>query len=159
MAQAAIPVKGATQLHLGWLGLGAIIIAVALGAGLIGYYAGTRQPVAGIADQALVDQSIAVWSGTYDPAKVAAVYASDAAFVDNIAGETSSGLSAIQAKIDSYLTDYQFITKAAAAPIQYDDTIVSIVNYGTGNTTTDTALAVIRIKDGKIIRHTVYPLP
>jgi ketosteroid isomerase-like protein len=159
MAQAAIPVKGATQLHLGWLGLGAIVIAVALGAGLIGYYAGTRQPTTGIADQALVDQSISAWSGTYDAAKVAAVYASDAAFVDNIAGETSTGLAAIQAKIDTYLTDYSFVTRAAAAPIQLGDTIVSVVNYGTGNAATETAVAVMQVKDGKIIRHTVYPMP
>jgi len=78
MAHAAIPVRGTSQLHLGWLGLGAIILAVALGAGLLGYYAGTPKPSAAGAgqaldDQALVDQDAAAWSGTYDPAKDAAV--------------------------------------------------------------------------------------
>ncbi len=159
MAQAAIPVKGTSQLHLGWLGLGAIVLAVALGAGLIGYFAGTRQPAASSADQAFSDQAAAAWSGTYDPAKIAAVYAADAVFMDNVAGETSTGLEAIQAKASNYLTNYQFVVEVVAAPVRHGDTIVSIVRYGTDNTASNTALGVMQLKDGKIIRHKLYAFP
>jgi hypothetical protein len=159
MAQAAIPVKGTTNFHLGWLGIGAIVVAIALGAGLIGYYAGTGQTAPANPDQALVDQSTAAWSGTYDAAKVAALYATDAVFQDNISGETSTGLPAIQAKISNYLTNYHFVTTAMSAPIRAGDKIVMVVNYGPDNAATETGLAVMHLKDGKIVKHTVSPMP
>jgi ketosteroid isomerase-like protein len=159
MAQAAIPVKGTSQLHLGWLGLGVVVIAVALGAGLIGYYAGTSKAGPVNADQALLDQSTALWSGTYDAAKVAALYATDAVFVDKISDETSAGLPAIQAKISNYLTNYHFVTKTVAGPIRQGDMVVSVVKYGTNNDPSNTGLAVMQVKDGKIVRQTVYPVP
>jgi len=79
--------------------------------------------------------------------------------VDNIAGETSPGLEAIQAKISNYLTNHDFVTEVVAAPVRHGDTIVSIVRFGTGNTASNTALGVMQLEDGRIIRHRLYAFP
>jgi hypothetical protein len=159
MAQAAIPVRGTSQLHLGWIGLTLIVVAVALIAGAVGYVVGGNRATTANPDQTLANQSTAAWSGAYDAAKLAAVYAPDAVFVDTIEGETSTGLPAIQAKANNYLTNYQFVTKAASDPIRNGDSIAMFVTYGTNNAATNHALSVMQLKDGMIVRQTVYAMP
>ena len=160
MAQAAIPVKGTTNFHLGWLGIGAIVVAIALGAGLIGYYAGNGQaapatPRSGTRRRVPRGLERHLTTQRRSPRSTRRTRSSR----NNITGETNTGLPAIQAKISDYLTNYQFVTKAMSAPIRAGDKIVMVVNYGPDNAATETGLAVMQLKDGKIVKHTVSPMP
>ncbi len=125
----------------------------------VGYIAGGTKAAPVNPDRALIDQSSAVWSGTYDPAKVAALYATDAVFQDTIAGETSTGLPTIQAKIADYLTNDRFVTKPASAPIRIGDSVAAFITCGTNGIDSNRALGFLQLKDGKIVRHTVYAMP
>jgi ketosteroid isomerase-like protein len=157
MAQAAVPVRGTSQIHMGWLGIAAIVVAVALIAGLAGFIIGGNQPATTSTDQALVDAVDAAWSTTYDPAKVAAVYAEDAVFHDVIAGETSPGLQAIQLKVRDYITNYGFTTSSTSVPVRQGDYVINFVKYGGTTGSASTGISVIQLKDGKIVNHWVYP--
>jgi ketosteroid isomerase-like protein len=157
MAQAAVPVRGTSQIHMGRLGIAAIVVAVALIAGLAGFIIGGSQPATTSADQALVDAVDAAWSTTYDPAKVAAVYAEDAVFHDVIAGETSPGLQAIQLKVRDYITNYGFRTSSTSVPVRQGDYVITFVKYGGTTGGTSAGISVIQLKDGKVVNHWVYP--
>jgi hypothetical protein len=63
-----------------------------------------RQTAATSPGQALLNDLGAAWSTTYDAAKIAALYAPDAVMHDTVAGETSTGLAAIQAKASNYIS-------------------------------------------------------
>ena len=38
MAHALVPVRGTSRIHLGWLGIGVLVVVVALVGGLAGYF-------------------------------------------------------------------------------------------------------------------------
>jgi hypothetical protein len=157
MAQAAVPARGTSQVHIGWLGIGVLVVAVALIAGFGGYFLGNRAATTASPDQALVDNSSAAWSTTYDPAKVAAVYASDAVFHDMISGETLTGLEAIQQTVSSYITSYGFRSAATSTPVRQGDYVINFMEYGTDAASMSTGISVIEVKDGKIVNQWVYP--
>jgi hypothetical protein len=156
MAQAAVPVRGTSQVHIGWLGIGALVVAVALVAGAAGYLIGGNQPAATSPDQALLDNLDGAWSTTYDPAKLAALYAEDAIFHDNVAGKTSTGLEAIKAKVSGY-SIWGFTSTSTTAPVRQGNFIANFVRYGTDAADMSTGLSVVELEDGKIVNHWVYP--
>ena len=157
MAQAAIPVRGTSQLHLGWLGIGALLVVVALLSALVGYLVAENRVISINSDQALIDQANTAWSGPYDAAKIAAVYAPDAIFYDKIANETSAGLEAIQAKAATY-AGVGFTTALLTKPVRTGDFVAAFAKYGTNLQATDTALILMQVKDGKIANQWVYPV-
>ncbi len=114
----------------------------------------TPSPMA-LTDQALMDELAALWSGPYDAAKVAALYAPDAVFHDNVANETSTGLEAIDAKVKAY-AHVGFNVKNTTAPIRQGDFLADFQTFGTG-TDMSPGLGVVEIKDGKVQNTWVYP--
>lgn len=156
MAQAAIPVRGTSQVHMGWLGMGALLVVVALVSALVGYLVAENRVISISSDQALVNSMDDAWSTSYDAAKLAAVYAPDAIFYDKLANETSAGLTAIQAKASTYAGS-RFVVDATSAPIRHGDFVAVLENYGTNGTATETALVLLQVKDGKIANQWVYP--
>jgi hypothetical protein len=156
MAQAAIPVRGTSQVHFGWLGIGALVLGVALLAGFAGYFVRDRQTAATSPDQAMLNDLEAAWSTTYDAAKIAALYAPDAVMHDTVAGETSTGLAAIQAKASNYISNYGFKVVSTSAPIRQGNYIVNFVSFGTNSGGMSPGIGVLEVKDGKIVNHWVY---
>jgi SnoaL-like domain len=156
MAQAAVPARGTSQIHTGWLGIGALVVVVALLAGLGGYFLGNRAATTTSPDQALIDDLTAAWSTTYDPGKVAGVYAANAVMHDAIAGETSTGLEAIQAKVSEY-AGYGFRTVTTSTPVRQGEYVIGFMRYGTDPGSMLSAISVAQVKDGKIVNHWVYP--
>ena len=69
MAQADVPVRGTSRIHVGWLGIGVLAVVVALVGGLVGYYIKASQSAPANPDQALANDLAAAWSTTYDTAK------------------------------------------------------------------------------------------
>ena len=157
MAQSAIPVRGTSQLHLGWLGLGVLLVVVALLAGLVGYAVAQNVTPAN-PDQALVDDLSAAWSSPYDAAAFAALYAPDATFHDMLANETSTGLEAIQAKASAYAAA-DFITTATSTPTRQGDYVAVFEKHGSGGQTAEAGLLVMQMQDGKVLNQWVYPAP
>jgi hypothetical protein len=155
MAQAAVPARGTSQVHMGWLGIGALVVVVGLLAGVGGYYLGNREATTSSPDQGLIDDLNAAWSTTYDPAKVAAVYASDAVLHDTIAGETTTGLEAIQQKVSSYISAYGFRTVATSTPVRQGDYVVTFMEYGNASGMSP-GISVVQVEDGKIVNQWVY---
>ena len=154
MAQSAIPVRGTSQLHLGWLGLGLLLVLVTLAAGAVGYAVAVARPDA---DQALVDDVSDAWSTPYDAAKFAALYAPDATFVDEFAGATYAGLPAIQARAAA-LSGYQFSTTPVSEPIRTGDVIAMFERHGTVDGGYAEGLVVFEVKDGMIVNQWAYPI-
>jgi hypothetical protein len=144
-----------SQVHSGWVIAGAIVI-VALVAGAIGYLIGGNQPAAVSADDTLVTSSAAVWSTAYDPARVAAVYAAHATFRDGIAGETSTGLEAIQAKVAEYAT-YGFNVVPTSTALRQGDYVINFFDYGTATGGMEHGISVFQVADGKIVNQWAYP--
>jgi len=157
MAQAAIPARGTSQVHFGWLGIGALVLLVALVAGFAGYFIRDRQAVTSSPDQAVMNDLDAAWSTTYDAAKFAALYAPDAVMHDTIANETSSGLAAIQAKASNYISNYGFKVKSTSAPVRQGNYIVTFATFSSAVDGETRGIGVFEMKDGKIINHWVYP--
>ena len=60
----------------------------------------TESSVTALTDEALVADLAALWSSPVDATEVAAFYAPEAVIHDNVSGETSTGLEAIQATIE-----------------------------------------------------------
>jgi hypothetical protein len=157
MAQAAVPIRGTSPVHLGWLTIGALVVVAALVGGLAGYFIKEGQVAPANPDQALAAQLDAAWSTTYDATKIAALYAPNATFYDMIANETSSGLEAIQAKASTYLTSYHFVVTTTSAPIRQGDFVATFYKYGPDGQATNSGLGVLQIKDGKVLNQWVYP--
>ena len=108
-------------------------------------------------DQALVDDLAAVWSSPYDAAKVAALYTPDAVLHDNSANETSTGLAAIQAKVQKYAA-LKFKVANKSAPIRQGNFVAIFCRFGQ-DTARYPALAVYELRDGKVVNQWVYPAP
>jgi hypothetical protein len=154
MAQQAIPLRGTSQLHLGWLGLGVLLVVVALLAGAVGYFVAENRPNS---DQALVDDASAAWSTPSDTATLAAIYASDATVFDTIANETFAGLPAIQARVAS-LSEFDFSTTPLTAPMRQGDFVAVFERHGTVSGGYAEGLVVYEVQDGKIVNQWVYPV-
>jgi len=116
--------------------------------------AATASPAA-LTDQAVMDGLAALWSSPYDPAKVAALYAPDAVFQDNIAKESSTGLEAIGAKVRKY-ADRGFKVVNTSAPIRQDDIVAAFQTFGAGADTSP-GIGVVEMKGGKVHKMWEYP--
>lgn len=142
--------------------LGAILLAMAMlsacGAGATPSPATTPAPSASpvaVTDEALVADLAAVWSDPYDAAKVAALYAPDAAVHElTDANLTSTGLEAIQARVKS-LAAMDFKVAVTSAPIRQDSFVAVFSTYGEAKAT-EPGLVVYRLKDGKVLEQWVY---
>lgn len=158
MAQATIPARGASTFHLGGLGIAALVVIVALVAGLVGYLISENQGSPVNPDQALVnDHAAAVSSATTDPAKIAAIYATDATIHDMVAGTTYSGIEAIQATIASYPVG--FTVTPASDPVRNGDMVAVFTTYGeetTPEAELGLALVLMQVEDGKIQNQWMY---
>jgi hypothetical protein len=116
----------------------------------------TQSPTAN-PDAALMADLDALWSGPYDAAKVAALYATDAVFHDMVANETSTGLEAVQAKVKDYATQ-NFKVTTTSAPIRQGDFVATFFKYGAPDALYP-GLGVVELKDGKVLNQWVYPAP
>ena len=112
-------------------------------------------PAASIDDE-IVTRLTAVFEGPYDPAKVAALYATNATMYDTIANETSTGLEEIQAKLKG-LADAQFTSKPTTLPISQGEFTAFFEDHGTP-AGRESGLVVLQVKDGKILNQWVYPV-
>jgi hypothetical protein len=110
---------------------------------------------AAVTDQALLDGLATLWSTPYDAARVAALYAPDAVFQDNIARESSAGLEAIGAKVKRY-ADLGFKVQNTSAPIRQDNVIAVFQKFGPGADTSP-GIGVVEIRDGKVKKMWEYP--
>jgi hypothetical protein len=108
-------------------------------------------------DEALMADLVAVMSNPYDAAKVAALYAPNAVFRDNIANETSTGLEAIQAKVKEYAA-LDFKVTNTSAPIRQDNFVAVFSKFGNPGDLSG-GLVVYELKDGKVLNQWVYPTP
>jgi hypothetical protein len=142
--------------------LGAVLLAAVLlgacGAGATQSPATTPAPTASpaaVADEALVADLAAAWSDSYDAAKVAALYAPDAAVheLTNV-NLTSTGLEAIQARVKS-LNAMDFKVVVTSAPIRQDEFVAVFSKYGEVEATWP-GLVVYQLKDGKVLEQWVY---
>jgi hypothetical protein len=111
-------------------------------------------PVA-VTDDALMERLAALWSTPYDATQVAALYAPDAVFHDNVAGDTTTGLDGIGAKVERY-ADMGFRVVNTSAPIRQDDVIAVFQRFGAGDDTSP-GLGVVEIKDGMVQTMWEYP--
>jgi hypothetical protein len=141
---------------MGWLGIGALVVVVALLAGFGGYFLGNRAATTTSPDQALIDDLTAAWSTTYDPAKVAEVYAANAVLHDAVAGETTTGLEAIQAKVSEY-AGYGFRTVTTSTPVRQGEYVIGFMRYGIDPASLAPGISIMQVKDGKVVNHWVYP--
>jgi hypothetical protein len=96
----------------------------------------------------------AIWSSPFDEAKVAALYAPDATLYDTVAGETANGLEEITAKFKQYAA--LGFSATSTTPIRQGDYIASFITYGT-DAGTEAGLAVLQVRDGKVLNQWVYP--
>ena len=167
MARSKIPARGTTsQLHLGWPGLGALLVAVTL-LGACGASA-TQSPAspspaspspAANPDEALVADLAAVFSNPYDAAKVAALFAPNAVIHElTDANVTSTGLEAIQARVKD-LAAGGFTVVVTSAPIRQDDFVAVFSKFGNTGDVSGRGLVVYELKDGKVLNQWVYPAP
>jgi hypothetical protein len=108
-----------------------------------------------LTDQALMDRLAALWSSPYDAATLAALYAPDAVFRDDVAKESSMGLDAIGAKVRKY-ADLGFKVMNTSAPIRQDDVVAVFQEFGAG-TDTSPGIGVVEMKDGKVRKMWEYP--
>jgi ketosteroid isomerase-like protein len=102
-----------------------------------------------------VDGLAALWSSPYDAAQVAALYAPDAVFQDNIAKESSTGLEAIGAKVKEY-ADQGFKVANTSAPIRQDEVVAVFQEFGT-SADMSPGIGVVEMKDGKVKKMWEYP--
>ena len=161
MAQATIPARGTSTFHLGWLGVAVLVVIVAVVAGLVGYAISANQATTANPDQALANDSTAVWGSPYDAAKIASVYASNAVIYDTIAGETVVGLPAIQARVAGYIKDLDFKVMPVSEPIRQGENVALFVDYGTATASAGEfahALTLMQVKDGKVQNQWIYPV-
>ena len=100
-----------------------------------GSAATTASSVTAATDEAIVADLAALWSSPYDAAEVAALYAPEAVIHDDVDGETSTGLEAIQAKVESY-AERSFRVENTSAPIRQDNVVAIFQKAGEGNATT-----------------------
>ena len=113
------------------------------------------QSPAAPSDQALMDELAALWSSPYDAAKVAALYAPDAVFQDDIAKESSTGLEAIGAKVRKYV-EQGFQATNTSAPIRQDNVVAVFQEFGAGADMSP-GIGVVEMKDGKVQKMWEYP--
>jgi major membrane immunogen (membrane-anchored lipoprotein) len=111
---------------------------------------------AAVIDTAVVDRLSGVFDGAFDPAKVAALYATNATLYDTIAGQTSTGLEAIQAKLKT-LAGAGFTSKPTTLPIAQGEFVAFFEDHGTA-AGHEPGLVVIQVRDGKILSQWVYPV-
>jgi len=109
-------------------------------------------------DEALVSDVAAVWSNPFDDAKVTALYAPDAVIHDQISGSASAtGLDEIRATIRGF--SYKpFKVKNTSAPIRQGNYVAVFHLYGSPEAAFP-GLAVLELKDGKIVNHWLYSTP
>ncbi len=118
---------------------------------------GTTASPAANADEALMADLDAIWGGTADAAKVAAVYAPDAVFHDTLEGKTYIGLEAIQAKVAANASA-GFRCAQTSASIRQDSFVAVFHRFSAGGVTYP-VLAVFELKDGEVINQWAYPAP
>jgi len=114
-------------------------------------------PSATDVDEALMADLDAIWGGTADAAKVAALYAPDATFYDTVAGKTYKGLEAIQAKVAANMSA-GFKCAQTSASIRQDRFVAVFHRFSAGDATYP-VLAVFELKDGKVLNQWAYPAP
>ena len=95
----------------------------------------------------MVDELAALRSSPYDAAKVAALYAPDAVFQDDVAKESSTGLEAI-GEVKKY-ADLGFKAVNTSAPIRQDEVVAVFQEFGAGADMSP-GLGVVEMKDGKV---------
>ena len=108
-------------------------------------------------DEALMADLNAIWGGTANAAKVAALCAPDATFHDTIDGKTYTGLEAIQAEVAANAS--AGFKCAQGSPAIRQDNVVAVFHRFSAGGTTFPVLAVFELKDGKVIDQWAYPAP
>ena len=112
-------------------------------------------PAAG-GNEEIVTRLSTIFDGAYDPAEVAALYATNATLYDTISNETSTGLEAIQTKLKG-LAAASFTSKPTSLPITQGEFTAFFEDHGTP-AGRETGLIVVQVKDGRILNQWVYPV-
>jgi hypothetical protein len=113
------------------------------------------QPPATNPDEAIMDDVAAVWSNPYDPAAVAALYATDAVIHDEISGSASAtGLEAIQARVKEFAAK-PFEVRNTSASIRQGNYVAVFHLYGSPEAAFP-GLTVLELKDGKVVNQWMY---
>jgi hypothetical protein len=110
------------------------------------------------ADQALMDDVSAAWTGPFDAATLASLYTTDAILHDEIAGATSSGLEEIQAKNKSYIEGSAFSVRSTSEAISQGAFVAQFIEYAASGATPGEGVVLVKLADdGKIQEQWVYP--
>jgi hypothetical protein len=135
-----------------WLGVGALVVVVALVGGLIGW--AIAGGVGRMSDESFVDRSMAAWN-TNDQAAIVEQYADNAVFDDG----TNHKVGAQEiASYVAYLRTLGFVAERTGPTTRYGDYVVTPVRYG-ANGSWAAGVSVVEVKDGKIMSHWVLELP
>jgi SnoaL-like domain len=137
---------------LRWLGVGALVIVIALVGGTLGWlFAGGAGRMS---DESLVDRNLAAWSAN-NQAAITEQYAANAVFDEG--SNHMDGAAAIAAYAAS-LEKLGFIAERTGPATRYGNYIVTPVRWGNG-TDWSAGVGVIEVQDGKIVHHWVFGLP
>jgi hypothetical protein len=115
----------------------------------------TESSVTALTDEALVADLAALWNSPGDATEVAAFYAPEAVIHDNVSGETSTGLEAIQATIEEYAAR-NVTVENTSAPIRQDNVVAVFQEAVEGDAATP-YLSATELNDGKVINQWMYP--
>ena len=148
MAQATLTHPTTSTSHLNVLGIGVLVIAVALIAGAAGFLIRQNQ-IPTNPDSALVNQISTVWSNGNDQGAMASLYASDAIFHDQTTNGAAVGLQAIQWYIGKSAASGTIVTPISD-PVRSGDFVSYWVRVQNGATSADMLTAYELNKDGKI---------
>jgi hypothetical protein len=135
-----------------WLGIGALVIVIALVGGTIGWL--LAGGVGRMSDESLLDRNLAAWSAN-DQAAIANQYAADAVFDEG--SNHMNGTAAI-AGYAAELDKLGFVAERTGPATRYGNYIVTPVRWGDGSSWT-AGVGVIEVQDGKIVHHWVFELP
>jgi hypothetical protein len=115
----------------------------------------TESSVTALTDEALVADLAALWNSPGDATEVAAFYAPEAVIHDNVSGETSTGLEAIQATIEKSAAR-NVTVENTSAPIRQDNVVAVFQEAVEGDAATP-YLSATELNDGKVINQWMYP--
>jgi hypothetical protein len=115
----------------------------------------TESSVTAVTDEALVADLAALWNSPGDATEVAAFYAPEAVIHDDVSGETSTGLEAIQATIEESAAR-NVTVENTSAPIRQDNVVAVFQEAVEGNTAMP-YLSATELNEGKVINQWMYP--
>jgi hypothetical protein len=135
-----------------WLGIGALVIVIALVGGTIGWL--LAGGAGRMSDESFVDRNMAAVS-TSDQAAITEVFAANAVFDDG----TNRKVGAQEiASYFAYLRTLGFVAERTGPTTSYGSYVITPVRYG-ANGDWSAGVSIVEVKDGKIVNQWVFELP